>query len=261
LGVRLKVQDICNIEERDIEPYDYVVNFAAESHVDRSLQNPLAFVDSNVKGLVNLLNVCGKVGVGKFIQISTDEVFGSVETPSTEDAVLNPSSPYSASKASAEMFCKAYVKTWNMPIVVVRSVNNFGPFQHEEKFIPTVIKNALRGTSIPLYGNGKNRRTWIYVMDTCEIIYKLFRYGKCGETYNIGSEFNMENIELAHRIITKINKRYDLISYVEDRLGHDFNYVVNDDKLLELGVKQQTDFDSALDSTIKWYKEKWGINR
>lgn len=253
LDVRFFQNDICDLTALD--EYDFLYHFAAESHVDRSIISADDFLKTNIIGTANLLELCRKVGVGKFIYISTDEVYGSIDIPSRETDIINPSSAYSASKASAETFCNAYHKTFKVPVIITRSSNNFGPYQHEEKFVPKVILNALRNEPIPVYGTGKNIRDWIYVLDNCEAIDFISRNGKVGEIYNIGGGNQKTNVDLAKEILGILGKSQSLISFVEDRLGHDYEYNLDCFKSHKLGWQPKYDFTKALKSTIEWYKE------
>lgn len=253
---------------------DYVVNFAAESHVDRSIKEPSVFADTNVMGTVNLLNVAkaaweqddGTFGDKKFLQVGTDEVYGSLslDEPDSffrEDTPLNPHSPYSASKASADLFVKAYGDTYGMPINITRCSNNYGPFQFPEKLIPLMINNALNHESLPVYGDGLNVRDWLYVEDHCKAIDLVLERGRIGEVYNVGGHNERPNIFIVKKIIEecasamgddKINEA--LISYVEDRKGHDRRYGIAPDKIREdLGWFPETAFEVGIVKTIEWY--------
>lgn len=253
-------QDICNQDRmcEIISDGDIVVNFAAESHVDNSIINPNVFLETNILGVQSLLSACRKNKAALFVQISTDEVYGSLETcqnPSEETDILCPSSVYSASKASAEMLCFAAMKTFNQPIIITRSSNNFGPYQHTEKLIPSFITKSIRNEKLPVYGNGQNIRDWIFVEDNCRAIYCAIRKGKTGEVYNIGGENEITNIDITKMILKKMNKSDSNIEFVEDRLGHDLRYALNCSKMKSLGWENRGDFEHNLDSTIKWYKE------
>jgi len=238
---------------------DYVINFAAESHVDRSIKDPDIFVKTNVLGTQVLLDVSRKFGIKKFIQISTDEVYGSLgpEGYFTEESPLAPNSPYSASKAGADMLVRAYFKTYGLPVNITRCSNNFGPHQHPEKFIPTVILNALQDNPIPIYGDGQNIRDWLYVEDHCRAIELVLKKGRIGEVYNIGGNNEWKNIDIAKLILKLLGKPESLIQFVADRPGHDRRYAIDSSKIQkELGWKPQNSFDLAILKTIEWYMRK-----
>ncbi|MBI2658438.1 dTDP-glucose 4,6-dehydratase [Candidatus Woesearchaeota archaeon] len=248
--------DICDSKiVRDLmKKTDAVVHFAAETHVDRSIMDAGTFIQTDVYGTFVLLNEARKSNISKFIHISTDEVYGSIEKGSfTEESSLNPTNPYSASKAGADRLAYSYFKTFNLPVCISRSSNNFGPYQHPEKFIPLFITNAIENKPLPLYGDGKNRRDWIYSPDNCRAIDLLLHKGKIGEVYNIGGGNEMENIEIAKMIIKELGKNEDMINLVRDRPGHDKRYSLNSRKIGHLGFKPGRDFKSALKETIRWY--------
>lgn len=253
LNIKFLQKDICDLTTADFGEYDYVFHFAAESHVDRSISSPNDFLKTNVIGTVNLLELCKAVGVGRFIYISTDEVYGSTTIPSRETDIFSPSSSYSASKASGEVFCNAYYKTFNVPIIITRSSNNFGPYQHIEKLVPKVITNAINNEIIPVYGTGKNVRDWLYVEDNCEAIDFVGRHGTIGEAYNISGGNQKENIEIVKDILSILCKSKELIKFVPDRLGHDFEYNLDGFKLKKLGWIPKYDFNRALVHTVAWY--------
>jgi dTDP-glucose 4,6-dehydratase len=239
---------------------DIVVNFAAETHVDRSILWADDFIKTDVLGAFTLLEAAREFGVKKFIQVSTDEVYGSIASGSfSEESPLNPRNPYSASKAGADRLAFAYYTTHNVPVTITRCSNNFGPNQYPEKFIPLFITNALEGKSLPLYGDGRNVRDWIYVEDHCAAIDFLVSHGQPGETYNIAGGNEVENIEIARGIVRKLGKPESLIQLVKDRPGHDRRYSLNADKLAALGWRPNRDFPRALDATIDWYvqNESW----
>ena len=253
-------EDICNKEAINevVQEGDIVVNFAAESHVDNSILEPDLFVKTNVLGTQVLLDVARQKKAALFIQISTDEVYGSLsfdQRPSKEDDVLNPSSPYSASKAAAEMLCLANTRTYNQPIIITRSSNNFGPYQFPEKVIPLFVTNLIKGNQVPLYGDGKNVRDWIHVEENCKAIDFIIHNGKVGEIYNIGGENELQNIELTKKILEQMRKDESHIKKVTDRLGHDLRYSLNCDKLKDLGFSPKLDFEEQLEKTVNWYKE------
>jgi dTDP-glucose 4,6-dehydratase len=258
--------DICNKEKIDQimhQGIDYIVNFAAESHVDRSIKDPSVFVKTNIEGTQNLLDLALKFGVKKFVQISTDEVYGSLgpEGKFKEDSPLNPSSPYAASKAAADLLVKSYAKTYELPVNITRSSNNFGPYQYPEKLIPLFIINALQNEKLPLYGDGSNIRDWIYVKDNCRAIDLVMRRGDSGEIYNIGANNEKSNLEITQKILSLLSKSALLIKHVEDRKGHDFRYAVDTSKIKnELGWKVEYDFEQAIEKTLNWYldhKQWW----
>lgn len=255
---------------------DYVVNFAAESHVDRSILDPGAFAETNVLGTVNLLNVAKHhwqqgedcYGDHKFLQVSTDEVYGSLslDDPSSffrEDTSLNPHSPYSASKAAADMFVKAYADTYKFPVNITRCSNNYGPYQFPEKLIPLMINNALHHKALPVYGDGLNVRDWLYVEDHCKAIDMVLENGKLGEVYNVGGHNERPNIAIVKTIIaecaSKVNDpeiNESLITFVEDRKGHDRRYGIAPDKIKkDLGWYPETSFEVGIKKTIQWYLE------
>jgi dTDP-glucose 4,6-dehydratase len=267
-GYRFIQGDICDAGLVDdiMEQYqpDYIVNFAAESHVDRSISNPMIFAETNIVGVAMMLDAAhrlwGKTGFDgkRFVQISTDEVYGSIghdEAPFSEESALLPNSPYSASKASADLMVRAFIKTYHFPASITRCCNNYGPCQYTEKFIPTCITNALMNKPIPIYGNGTNIREWIHVLDHCEAIAKVLFEGKAGEIYNIGSGEEISNIDLAKIILKCLNKPEDLIKMVSDRPGHDFRYALNSRKAKSiLGWTCKYKFDEGIHKTINWYE-------
>lgn len=235
---------------------DYVINFAAESHVDRSIDDPGIFIKTNVEGTLNLLELSMKYNVEKFLQISTDEVYGSlgISGKFTEKTPLSPRSPYSASKASADMLAMSFFHTYNMPVLITRCSNNYGPYQFPEKLIPLVIINALNGKEIPLYGDGKNIRDWIYVTDHVRGICLILENGKSGEVYNIGGNSEEKNIDIIIYILNKLGKPHSLIKYVKDRPGHDRRYAMDFSKITaETGFLPEYDIEKGLDAVIDWY--------
>lgn len=241
---------------------DAVVNFAAESHVDRSIQTPRVFVETNILGTQVLLEACRRFRV-RFEQISTDEVYGSrAEGSFAETDVLNPSSPYSASKAAADLLVSAYHITYEMDVTVTRSTNNYGPNQHPEKLIPRLITNALRGKPLPIYGSGNNVRDWIYVQDNCRAIYSVLEKGKKGEIYNIGGGNERKNMDIAKEVLRGVSLPDTMIEHVTDRLGHDFRYSLSCEKIHRLGWKPQVQFEVGLQKTIDWYRSnEWWWRR
>lgn len=283
--------DICNRElvEFIFTEYDIsgVIHFAAESHVDNSIKNPGVFVQTNVNGTFTLIDVAYKYWMNKpfsykekyqdcrFHHISTDEVYGTLsENPNdlfTESTPYAPNSPYSASKASSDMIIRAYNETYGMNTVITNCSNNYGPKQHDEKLIPTIIRNALKGNPIPIYGDGKNIRDWLYVLDHCKGIDVVYHTGKTANTYNIGGRNERTNLQIVNTICTILDKEVpkannssykDLITFVEDRAGHDRRYAIDATKLEnELGWKADENFDSGIVKTIEWYLNKYGINK
>lgn len=249
--------DICDsslVEEIISEGFDAVLNFAAESHVDRSILSPKEFIQTDVVGTFTLLDTCLRRGVKRFVQVSTDEVYGSIENGSfTEDSPLRPSSPYSASKASADLIALSYFKTFGLEVIVTRSSNNFGPYQYPEKLIPLFITNAIRDKKLPLYGDGMNVRDWLYVVDNCRAIDLILGKGKPGEIYNIGGGTEKPNIEITRMILEILGKPDSLIQFVQDRPGHDRRYSLDCSKVKSLGFEPETDFAKALEETVKWY--------
>jgi len=241
-----------------MEGIDVVINFAAESHVDRSIVEPQVFIKTNVLGTQVLLDAALRHKVKLFYQISTDEVYGALELDSaekfTEESPLRPNSPYAASKASADLLVRAYHRTYGLPVVISRCTNNYGPRQHPEKFIPTVILNALRDKPIPIYGDGLYVRDWIHVLDHCQSVDLILHKGKVGEIYNIGGDNEWANIELAREILKIIGKPEELLQSVPDRPGHDRRYALSSDKLKrQLDWKPSISFDHGLTETARWY--------
>lgn len=246
-----------------------VLNFAAESHVDRSIANPNIFVETNVLGTLNLLNeslrLFTKSGSFRYLQVSTDEVYGSLgltDAPFTESHPIAPNSPYSASKASADLLVRSFHETYHLPTITTRCSNNYGSLQDEEKFIPTMIRKALLDQPMPVYGNGKNVRDWIYVDDHNEGIWSAFTHGKSGQIYNFGGNCEKQNIDIAKTILKKLNKPESLIHFVEDRKGHDFRYAIDFGKAhTDLNWQPKTFLDNTgLDLTIKYYVNRWSKN-
>ena len=236
--------------------YDVIINFAAESHVDRSIGNPEKFLKTDILGTFNLLEIVRKLNFKRFIQISTDEVYGSIQKGSfDESAPLNPSNPYSASKGSADLLVLSYFKTYKSPVVIIRSTNNYGPYQYPEKFIPLFIINAIRNKKLPLYGDGRNVRDYLFVLDNCKGIDIVLHKGKEGEIYNISAGNEKENIYVANKILEYLGKDKSLIEFVKDRPGHDKRYSINSDKIRKLGWKDEVSFEDGLKKTIDWYKE------
>jgi len=244
---------------RLIEGCDCVVNFAAETHVDRSIKDPSRFIKTNVFGTTTLLEAARKAGTGVFLHISTDEVYGSVEKGvSSEEDALRPNSPYSASKAAADMLVRSYFVTYDLPVIVTRSSNNFGPYQYPEKIIPLFITNALEGKKLPVYADGMNVRDWLFVIDNCEAIDLILHKGKAGEIYNIGGGNEIPNLKLTHMLLDIMGKGPDLIEFVKDRPGHDKRYALNISKIRNLGWSPRHDFRTALELTVRWYMDHRG---
>ena len=235
-----------------------IVHFAAETHVDRSIQDAAAFIQTNVIGTQNLIDLSRKYGIEKLLHISTDEVYGeSQQGRFREDSRLKPGNPYSATKASAEWLIKAAVRTHGLAAVIVRPANNYGPWQYPEKFVPVIIIKAMNNQKVPVYGKGKQIREWLYVSDCVEGIWTLLHKGKTGETYNIGSYFEQSNLETARTILRYLGKPKDLIQFVEDRPGHDFRYSVDCAKIRRLGWRPRHDFSSGMRQTVAWYRENF----
>jgi dTDP-glucose 4,6-dehydratase len=240
------------------EHFDYVINFAAESHVDRSIENPRIFLETNVLGTQVLMDACRKYGIRRYHQVSTDEVYGDLplDRPDmlfTENTPLHASSPYSASKASADLLVMAYHRTFGLPCTISRCSNNYGPYQFPEKLIPLVIKLAIADEKVPVYGKGENVRDWLHVFDHCTAIDLIVRNGRDGQVYNIGGHNERSNIEVVRSILRQLNKPETLISHVTDRAGHDLRYAMDPAKLMEeLNWKPKYTFDTGLGPTIQW---------
>jgi dTDP-glucose 4,6-dehydratase len=246
------------------EKFDYVVHFAAESHVDRSITEPEIFVKTNVLGTQVLLDAAKTINVKKFVHVSTDEVYGELDfDPSTfftEDTPLQPNSPYSASKASSDMLVRAYHETFNLPINITRCSNNYGPFHFPEKLIPLTISRVLNDEKVPVYGDGKNIRDWLHVEDHCSAIDLVMHEGEVGEVYNVGGHNEKTNLEVVKTIISALGKTDGLIEFVEDRLGHDKRYAIDPNKLEKLGWNPIYNFEKGIEQTIDWYlsnKDWW----
>jgi len=237
---------------------DVIVNFAAESHVDRSITNPDIFVKTNVLGTQSLLDVAKANNIEKFVQVSTDEVYGSLgdEGFFTEKTPLAPNSPYSASKTGADLLVRSYFETYGLDVNITRCSNNYGPYHFPEKLIPLIVTNAIEGKELPIYGDGENIRDWLHVKDHCSAIDLVIHEGKPGEVYNIGGHNERTNNEIVHLIVEKLGVSKDLIKYVEDRLGHDRRYAIDPKKLEnELGWKPEYTFDTGIVETIQWYND------
>lgn len=261
--------DICDREGvyklfKEEQP-EIVVNFAAESHVDRSIENPEIFLQTNIIGTSVLMDACLKFGVKRFHQVSTDEVYGDLplDRPDLlfkEDWPLKTSSPYSSSKAAADLLVLAYHRTYNLPVTISRCSNNYGPYQYPEKLIPLMILNCLENRKLPVYGEGINVRDWLYVEDHCEAIDLIIHKGIAGEIYNIGGNNEMKNIDIVRLIVRELGKDKNLIEFVQDRKGHDLRYAIDASKIKkQLGWSPKTSFDKGIIKTINWYKNdrKW----
>lgn len=255
-------ENICNREAVfklfEEEHFDYVINFAAESHVDRSIENPEIFLKTNILGTQVLMDACRKYGIKRYHQVSTDEVYGDLplDRPDlyfTEETPIHTSSPYSASKAGADLLVLAYHRTFKLPVTISRCSNNYGPYHFPEKLIPLMIQKALKNEPLPVYGNGANVRDWLYVGDHCNAIDLIVRNGKDGEVYNIGGHNERSNLEVVKTILKTLNKPETLITYVKDRPGHDLRYAMDPTKIeTELGWKPEYNFDTGIQETIKW---------
>ena len=253
--------DIC--DEKTVYPLvkeaDIVINFAAESHVDRSIGKPDDFIQTDIFGTFVLLEAARKHGIGRFVQISTDEVYGSIEDGLFKETdPLMPSSPYSASKAGADRLVYSYYVTFQLPVVIPRSSNNYGPYQYPEKLISLFVTNALDDKPLPIYGDGKNVRDWLYVTDNCEAIALVMEKGENGEVYNVGAGNEKQNLEITKTILQTLDKPDSLMTFVEDRKGHDRRYALNIDKLKKLGWEPGHTFESGMQETIAWYRDnRW----
>jgi len=241
--------------------FDIVFNFAAETHVDKSIEEPFAFTYTNIHGTQVLLEAAKANDVKRFIQISTDEVYGDLglkdlDSKFTENTKLHPSSPYSASKAAADLLALSYFRTFGMPVIITRCSNNYGPYQYPEKLIPYFFRLASDDQKVPLYGDGLNVRDWLYVEDHCSAVDEIAQKGKLGEVYNIGGDNQIANIEITKMILKFLNKKEDLIEYVQDRPGHDQRYAIDATKLeTDVGWKPKFDFEHGIEATLNWYKE------
>ncbi len=250
--------DVCDFEalKSAAEGAQALIHFAAETHVDRSIDDDLNFLRTNITGTRTVLEVVRRLGISRYLHVSTDEVYGSLpEGFADESYPLKPNSPYAASKASGDLFVRAYQKTFHTPAIIVRSSNNFGPHQYPEKVIPLFITNLLEKKKVPLYGKGENRRDWIYVEDNCEAIEWVFERGEVGEIYNIGGGNEMSNRELTLKILHHFKLGEEWIELVTDRLGHDFRYGLDSSKVRSLGFRPRHSFEDALTKTIDWYRD------
>jgi dTDP-glucose 4,6-dehydratase len=253
-----RIQDK-ELVSRIVRDVDWVVNFAAESHVDRSIANVAPFLHTNVIGLQTILDAAKNSDVERFLHISTDEIYGSLSTEDgkfTEETPLAPNSPYSASKASGDLLIRAYNNTYNFPVIIARPSNNYGPFQYPEKFIPLMITNLIDGKSVPVYGEGLNIRDWLFVEDDCRALDIILHKGKDGETYNVGGNSEMRNIDAVKIALSILNKDEGQISYVIDRPGHDYRYAIDNTKIQsKLGWQPTVEFSDGMAQTIQWYKD------
>ena len=239
------------------EKPDAIVHFAAESHVDRSILSPEPVIRTNVFGTFTLLEAARRAGIGRFVHVSTDEVYGSLEPPqqATEEYPLNTSSPYSASKAGSDLLARSYFVTYQMPVMITRASNNYGPFQFPEKLIPLMISNALENRPLPVYGDGMQVRDWLYVDDHCRGVLAVLNQGRAGEIYNLGGNRSLANIEVVRKILALTGRPEDLIQHVTDRPGHDRRYALSSQKLMsETGWRPETEFETGLARTIEWYR-------
>ncbi|MCQ9205702.1 MAG: dTDP-glucose 4,6-dehydratase [Omnitrophica bacterium] len=267
--ITLYRSDICNKAKIDMifkkEKPGIIVHFAAETHVDRSIESSGAFIETNIKGTQILLDVSKKYKIDKFVHISTDEVYGDIKKGKFyEDSPLKASSPYAASKAAADLLIKSYIRTYNFPAIIVRPSNNYGPWQYPEKFIPLSILRLLEGKKIPVYGKGKNIREWLYVSDCAQAIWSITKRGKIGQVYNVGSSIEKRNIDVAKKLVTLLGKSQNYIKFVKDRPGHDFRYFLDTKKIKkELGWNPKINFDKGLRKTLTWCLEhrKWMLSK
>lgn len=243
------------------EVYDAIIHFAAESHVDRSIESAEPFIQTNVLGTYRMLEAVLKGKAKKLIHISTDEVYGDLEPDDpafTEQTPLSPNNPYSASKASSDLLVKSYIHTHQLPAMITRCSNNYGPYQHEEKLIPTIIRKAVNGEKIPIYGDGRQIRDWLYVEDHARAVKKVLENGTAGQVYNIGGGNEKTNLDLTKTILSQLGISHDQIAFVQDRKGHDRRYAIDASKLKgELGWTQETSFEEGIEKTINWYRTKY----
>lgn len=242
----------------EVHKITHIVNFAAESHVDRSILNPNVFIDTNVKGTLNLLSIALEKDIEKFVQVSTDEVYGDLDAEDyfTEETPLAPNSPYSSSKAGADLLVRSYNETYGLDVNITRCSNNYGPYHFPEKLIPLMVTNAMDSKELPIYGDGENVRDWLHVKDHCQAIYLVMTEGKSGEVYNVGGHNERTNNEIVDIIVDELDVSRDLIKYVDDRLGHDQRYAIDPTKIRnELGWEPEYTFDVGIKETIEWYQE------
>ncbi|OPG12444.1 dTDP-glucose 4,6-dehydratase [Microbispora sp. GKU 823] len=242
---------------RDVVPgHDVIVNFAAETHVDRSITSAGDFVTTNVQGTQRLLQAALDADVRTVVQVSTDEVYGSIEAGAwTETEPLLPNSPYSAAKAGADLFCRAYHRTYGLDVRVTRCTNNYGPYQHPEKVIPLFVTNLIDGKAVPLYGDGRNVREWLHVDDHCRAIQLVVEKGSAGEIYNVGGGTELTNLELTERLLAAFGVGWEMVRHVPDRLGHDLRYSVDSSKIRSIGYEPKIDFDEGLARLVRWYRD------
>jgi len=255
--VKGKIEDAALVSDL-VRGADCVIHFAAESHVDRSIVDAQPFLTTNIMGTYVMLTASREAGAKRFIHISTDEVYGSLDDEGkfTEDTPLRPNSPYSASKASGDMLVRAYHETYGLPAIIVRPSNNYGPYQYPEKLIPLMITNLLENGTIPVYGEGRNVRDWLFVGDTCSAIDLILHKGRDGEVYNVGGNAERRNIDIARKVLEMMGKDEGAITYVADRPGHDYRYALDNSKIeRELGWKPSIDVERGLEATILWYRE------
>lgn len=243
------------------EVYDAIIHFAAESHVDRSIESAEPFIQTNVLGTYRMLEAVLKGKAKKLIHISTDEVYGDLEPDDpafTEQTPLSPNNPYSASKASSDLLVKSYIHTHQLPAMITRCSNNYGPYQHEEKLIPTIIRKAVNGENIPIYGDGQQIRDWLYVEDHARAVKQVLENGTAGQVYNIGGGNEKTNLDLTKTILSQLGISHDQIAFIQDRKGHDRRYAIDASKLKgELGWMQETSFEEGIEKTINWYRAKY----
>ncbi|PIX77418.1 MAG: dTDP-glucose 4,6-dehydratase [bacterium (Candidatus Ratteibacteria) CG_4_10_14_3_um_filter_41_18] len=250
--------DICDkkVVEEAMRNCEALINFAAESHVDRSIKEAKPFIQTNVVGVFTLLEVARKSGISRFIQVGTDESYGSIKRGSfSEESPLQPNSPYAATKAAADLLVRSYFITYRLPVMITRSSNNFGPYQYPEKLIPLFITNLMENKKVPLYGRGKNIRDWLYVEDNCKAIDLILIKGKLGEIYNISGGNERTNLTITEAILKNMHQGKEMIELVKDRPGHDFRYSLNNRKIRKLGWKPEVSFREGLIKTIRWYQK------
>ena len=250
--------DICDkkVVEEAMRNCEALINFAAESHVDRSIKEAKPFIQTNVVGVFTLLEVARKSGISRFIQVGTDESYGSIKRGSfSEESPLQPNSPYAATKAAADLLVRSYFITYRLPVMITRSSNNFGPYQYPEKLIPLFITNLMENKKVPLYGRGKNIRDWLYVEDNCKAIDLILIKGKLGEIYNISGGNKRTNLTITEAILKNMHQGKEMIELVKDRPGHDFRYSLNNRKIRKLGWKPEVSFREGLIKTIRWYQK------
>jgi dTDP-glucose 4,6-dehydratase len=258
-GFSFVAADICNAElvREALQGFDAIVNFAAETHVDRSLLSPGSFIATDVQGVWVLLEAVKDLGLQRFVQVSTDEVYGEVMSGQVDEtAPLQPRNPYSASKAGGDLLARSYFESFGLPVIITRGSNTYGPNQYPEKFLPVMITNLLLGKTIPIYGTGRQRREWLHVLDHAAGIEQVLQEGQCGEVYNIGGGVEMENLSLAHLVLEELGADTGLIEFVADRPGHDRRYAMEFRKLAELGWKPAINIHQGIRETVRWYVER-----